>query len=165
MSPSAGCSVITWKRSSGGMASASTIARCTPSPSALRYSGEVPLRRSMRTSGMENSPHAFNVGERWFATKKRYRSSAFSQLVPRQISQPVVRRILIGLAQRRIIENLLDELINRQSVVQHHHSDVNQLRRRLPDHRHSQQLAVRALEYQLQHPRRVSRNMAPRVVL
>ncbi len=45
------------------------------------------------------------------------RPSSFPQLMPSQIPQPVVRRVLIHFAQRRIIKNLLDELIDRQPVI------------------------------------------------
>jgi hypothetical protein len=46
----------------------------------------------------------------------------FADFVPRQIPQTVMGRLLIRLAERRVIESLLDELTNRQPVAEHEKS-------------------------------------------
>src|SRR5262245_32950123 len=43
---------MSWKRSSGGTATASTSARWTASPTLRRYASGLPLTSEMRTSGM-----------------------------------------------------------------------------------------------------------------
>src|ERR1700688_1500559 len=99
------------------------MARCTPSPRALRYSGEVPWRSEMRTSGMANPPCNSMLCHLHRAQARR--SSAFAEFVTGEIAQAVVRGILVGFAKGGIVEDLLDELVDGQPIVQDHHADVN----------------------------------------
>ena len=52
--------------------------------------------------------------------------SAFAEFVSCKIAQAVVGRIFICFAERRIVENLLDEFVDRQIVVENHHADMNE---------------------------------------
>src|SRR5580658_10413376 len=79
------------------------------------------------------------------------RNLAFPHLVTGQIAQTLIRRVLVGLAQRGIVENLLDKLVDGSVVVENHHSDVNQFGSALADNAHSEQLLVGAREHQFQH--------------
>src|SRR5258708_824501 len=161
MKPAVGCSVITGKRSSGGIANASIIARCTPSPSALRYSALFPARRSMRTSGINCLLYIYSKLE----ANEPAQPLSLAQLVPRKIPQPVIRRVFVHLGQRRIVEHQLDDLTNRQPLVEPHHAHMDQPRRRPPNHTPAEQLPARLRKNQLKHPRRVTGYVSARIVV
>ena len=58
---------------------------------------------------------------------------AFSQFVAGEIAEAVVRGVFEHFAQRRIVEDLVDELVDSEAVVEHHHPDMNELRGRFAD--------------------------------
>src|SRR5579885_434482 len=62
----------------------------------------------------------------------------------RQISKSIVGGVFVGFAERWIVEDLLDEFVNGQPIVQHHHSDMNELGGVFADDAHAEQLAVRS---------------------
>src|SRR5712691_6562329 len=81
-----------------------------------------------------------------------------------QIAEPFVRSVLIGLAERGVVEDLFDKVVNRSVVVENCHPDVNQLGSALADNAHSEKPLIGARENEFQHSRSVADDVATGVV-
>src|SRR5256885_8429746 len=51
---------------------------------------------------------------------------AFAELVPSEVAEAVVGGVFVGFAERGVIENLLDEFVDGETVVEGHHADVDE---------------------------------------
>src|ERR1700688_2543376 len=76
---------------------------------------------------------------------------AFAEFVTCKITQAVISGVFVRFAQGGVIENLLDKFIDGQTVVEHGHTDVNELRRVFSDDTDAQKFLIGAREDQLQH--------------
>ena len=89
---------------------------------------------------------------------------AFAEFVAGQIAEAVVGRVLVGFAERGVVEDLLDEFVDGQAVVEHHHADVNQFGGIFADDGDAQKFFVGAREDEFKHAGGVSGNVAAGVV-
>ena len=97
-------------------------------------------------------------------TTKLATSLAFAEFVAGEIAEAIVGCVFVGLAQRRIVENLLDEFVDRQAFVQDGHADVDQFGGDLADDADAEKLFVGAGEDEFEHAG-VSPVMWPRALL
>src|SRR5271154_1925475 len=81
-----------------------------------------------------------------------------------EIAEAVVRCVFISFAERRIIEDLLDKLVDGLAVVENHHSNVDELGGTFADEANAKKLAIRAREDELEHSGGVSNDVAARVI-
>src|SRR5262245_5118508 len=65
----------------------------------------------------------------------------------------VERGDLVALGQRRIVEGVLDEIVDGDAKVEHRLADVNELGRAFADDMRTEKLAVREREQELHHAR------------
>src|SRR4051812_42966682 len=77
-------------------------------------------------------------------------------LQPRQLVQPVERRRLVALGQRRVVEHRIDEVVDRSAERHHGLTDVNQFGRALADDVHAQHRLGLTVENHLQSSRGVA---------
>src|SRR5712672_2693609 len=81
-----------------------------------------------------------------------------------EIAEAIVSSVLVELAERGVVEDLLDEFVDAQAVVENHHSDMNELRGVFADDADAEELSVSASEDELEHASGIAGNMATRVV-
>src|SRR5271167_3656850 len=81
-----------------------------------------------------------------------------------QFPQRVVSRILVHVAQRRIVEDRVYEIVDVSAKLQTRHSDVDQLRSDLADYRAAQQFSVRGGEDQFHQTAGVADNVPAGVI-
>ena len=81
-----------------------------------------------------------------------------------QIAEPFVRSVLIRLAERWVVEDLFDKVVDRSVVVENCHSDVNQLGSALADDAHSEKLLIGARGNEFQHSCSVADDVATGIV-
>src|SRR2546428_10422543 len=90
--------------------------------------------------------------------------SAFAQFVAGEIPEAIVSRVFVRFAERRIVENLLDELVDGESLVQNGQPDVNELGSVFADHADTEKLFVGPCEDELEHAGSVTSDVAARIV-
>src|SRR5580704_1863 len=81
-----------------------------------------------------------------------------------EITEAIVRRVLVCFAECRVVKDLLDEFVDGLVVIQSHEPDVDEFGGALADEAHSKKLAVSAREDKLQHSGGVTNDVAARVV-
>src|SRR5205823_3272372 len=74
------------------------------------------------------------------------------QLLLLQLVQPIERRNLVRLRERRIVEHAVAEVLHRPAQRHHRLPDVHDLRRALADHVDAEDLQRLRMEDQLEHP-------------
>ena len=57
----------------------------------------------------------------------------FPQFVTGKVTEAVVGGVFVHFAERRVIKDLVDELVDGKSVVENHHADVDQFCSALAD--------------------------------
>src|SRR5262249_25160855 len=77
--------------------------------------------------------------------------------------QSVVRGVLVRVAERGVVENALDEEVDRAAEGQARHPDVNQLARAFTDHGDAEQTLVFGCEEQLHVSVEIADDLAARV--
>src|SRR5260221_98683 len=90
--------------------------------------------------------------------------SAFAEFVPSKIPQAIISGVFVEFAERRIIEHLLDEFVDSQAIVEHHHPDVNKFSRVFTNDAYSQKFLVSTAENEFEHTRGIAGDMAPRAL-
>src|SRR5713101_823577 len=89
---------------------------------------------------------------------------AFTKFMAGEIAEAVVGRVFVRLAERGVIENLLDEFVDGKAVIQHHHADVNEFGGVFADHADAEELLIGAGEDELEHAGGVASDVSAGVV-
>src|SRR5262249_11384218 len=85
-------------------------------------------------------------------------------LAGRQVPEAVVRGVLVGLADRRIVEDAVDERVDGAARLEHHEPDVDQLRGRQADDVHAEEFLVLPPEDELDETVQVTGDLTARVL-
>ena len=91
--------------------------------------------------------------------------SAFAEFVAGEIAEAVVGGVLIGFAERGVVEDLFDEFVDGEAVIEDHHADVDEFGGVFANDADAEKFAVGARKNEFQHARGVASDVATRVVL
>src|SRR5213596_3846006 len=91
-------------------------------------------------------------------------SSSESARSALQCLEPVVGRVLVGLAEGRVVEDHVDERVDGAAGVEHHEPHVDELGRALADDVHAEQALVGVAKHELELTAEVARDLATRVL-
>src|SRR5207247_3934281 len=92
-------------------------------------------------------------------------SSSESARSALQRLEPVVGRVLVGVAEGGVVEDHVDERVDGAAGVEHHEPDVDELRRALADDVDAEQGLVGGPEHELDQASEVATDLAARVLL
>ena len=81
-----------------------------------------------------------------------------------EVAEAVVGRVLVRFAERRVVEDLLDEFVDGLVVVESHQADVDEFRGAFADQAYAEKLAVGASKDEFEHSGRVADDVAAGVV-
>jgi hypothetical protein len=91
-------------------------------------------------------------------------ASPFTEFVAGKIAEAVVGGVFVKLAERGIVENLFDEFVDGQTIVENHHTDVNEFGGVFADEADSQELLAGSGKDELEHARGIAGDVTPGVV-